>query len=276
MDGKAGWGLVWPRSGGTWDAGLSVNAGRAGGTCWVVAAHMVVGMGEVVGARDDGARSGLVTEILGSIAGDGVMMDILSSVDGDEEIMEVLGSSVGDEMVMDILGSRDGDGAVMEVLGSTAGDGVVMETLDSTVGDGVAIEISGSTEGDGVVMEALCSDGAVVEILSSMVDGDMVMESLDSTVGEGAAMKLSVGMAGSMKEVAIGNGMVGSAIMGKATDDSVVCAAVGTSSGGSKGGIPRDDVEVNSRDGVKETEGGRVAGQINWFSLSDITACPAR
>lgn len=276
MDGETGWGLVWPCSGGTLDAGPSVSAGRAGGTCFVIAVHMVVGIGEVVGARVDSARSGLVTEILGSTTGDGEIIDILGSVDGNEEIMEVLGSPVDDEMVMEILGSTDGDGAVMEVLGSTAGDGVVVEILDSVVGDGVVIEISGSTDGDGVVMEALYSDGAVVEILSSMVDGDMVMEAFESMVGEGAVMKLSVGVAGNMKEVATGNGMVGSAIMGKATDDSIACAAVGTSSVGSKGGIPCDDVEVRSRDGMKETEGGRVAGQISWFSLSDITACPAR
>lgn len=48
VDGEAGWGLVWPCSGGTWDAGLSVSAGRAGGTCCVIAAHVVVGIGEVV------------------------------------------------------------------------------------------------------------------------------------------------------------------------------------------------------------------------------------
>ena len=249
-------------------AGLSVGTRRAGGTCLVVAASGLVGTGVVAEARVDSAGFGLVAP-----GGCRLMMA------GVGHRLKATRGTAGDGVEMEALGSTLGDGAAMEAFGSTVGDGVLMEVSGSTVGDGVVMETSGGTTDGGIVMEAFGSmvdDGVVMEAFGSTADDGMVTKSLDGMVGDGAVKKASVGMVGNMAEVATGDSIVGSAMMGKAANESMVGTAVGKAPGDSKVDIPCDDVEVNSREGVKEGERGRVAGQIKWSSLSDVTACPAR
>lgn len=245
---------------------LEASCGTAGdGVVMEVLSSTVVGgvVMEVLGSTVD---DGMVMEVFSRIADDGTVMEVLGNTVGAGVVMEVSGSPAGDGVMIEVLGSTVVGGALLDALGSTVGGGVVMEVLDSMVGDRVVMEVSGSTVGDGVVMEAP----------RVTADDRVMMEALDITAGDGAVRKASAGTVGNMEEVAIGNGMAGSAMTGKVTDGSGVCAAVGETPGDSKADVLCDDAEVNGRDGEKETEGGKVAGQINWSSLRDTTACPAR
>lgn len=245
---------------------LKVSCGTAGDRVVMEVLGSTVDDGVTMEAFSSTVGDGVLMEVSGSTAGDGVLMEVSGSTVGDGVLMEALGSTVGDSVLMEAFSRTVGDGVVMEAFSSTADNGVVMEAFGSMVGDGVVMEVLGSTVGDGVVMKAF----------SSTADDGEVVKALDGMVGDGAVKKASVGMVGNVAEVATGDSMVGSAMMGKAANDSMVGAAVGKAPGDSKVDIPCDDVEVNGRDEVKAAERGRVAGQIKWSSLNDVTACPAR
>lgn len=222
-------------------AGLSVGSRRAEGSCLVVAASRLVGTTVVPEARVDSPGSGLV-----ALGGCRLVM-------------------AGAGRTLKAVCGTAGDGVVMEASGSVVDDGVATEACGSTVDEGMLMEVPGSITGDGVVMNALGStadDGVVMKAFVGMIDGAVVTKALDVTVGDGAMKKAFVGMVGNIAEVATGNSMVDSVLMGKAANDSTSGAAVGKAPRDSKVDIPCDDVEVNGRDGLKGAERGRVAGQI--------------
>lgn len=271
-------------------AGLSLGTERAGGSCPVVPASELVGTHVVAEAGVGDAGSGWVAPGVCSLtmaevktAGDGVVMEALgiSADDGGVEV-DAFGTTAGDEVVMDVSGSTTDDEVVMKAFGSTVGDEVVMKDLGTVVVNGLVMEVSGSTAGDGVVMEdlgTLAVDGVVVEFLGLLVVVGLVLKAFCSTAGGGMVTKTSdgladdrvvkaasIGLVGNTAEVTTGERVVGSVLMGKDANDSMVGAAVDTAPRDRNVDVLCDGVELN----------GRVPGQIRCLSLSNVTSCPAR